>query len=106
MFSFILVLEILFSFLPSHTSHRIDERTWLDNGHEHSSKLKLLERFQKVDSETIKWSVTFDDPEFFVKPFTTSLTLKRRVGDRILSHSCLENEKDLQNMVPTIGGVQ
>jgi len=50
--------------------------------------------------------VTFDDPEFFVKPFTTSLTLKRRVGDRILSHSCLENEKDLQNMVPTIGGVQ
>jgi len=84
----------------------IDERTWLDNGHEHSSKLKLFERFQKVDSETIKWSVTFDDPEFFVKPFTTSLTLKRRVGDRILSHSCLENEKDFQNMVPTIGGVQ
>jgi hypothetical protein len=50
--------------------------------------------------------VTFDDPVFFVKPFTTSLTLKRRVGDRILSHSCLENEKDLQILVPTIGGVQ
>ena len=42
-----------------------------------ASKLKLFERFQKVDSETIKWPVTFDDPEFFVKPFTTSLTLKR-----------------------------
>src|SRR5207244_6130484 len=55
----------------------IDERTWLDNGHEHSSRLKLRERFQKVDSETIKWSVTFDDPQFFVKPFTTSLTLKQ-----------------------------
>lgn len=84
----------------------IDERTWLDNGHEHSSKLKLLERFQKVDSNTIKWSATYDDPVFFVKPFTTSLTLKRQVGDRIMSHSCLENEKDLEHMQPTIGGVQ
>jgi hypothetical protein len=84
----------------------VDERTWLDNGHEHSSKLKLLERFQKVDSETIKWTVTYEDPIFFVKPFSTVLTLKRQVGDRIMSHSCLENEKDLQNMMPTIGGVQ
>jgi hypothetical protein len=84
----------------------IDERTWLDNGHEHSSKLKLLEKFQKVDADTIRWTVTFDDPVFFVKPFTTALTLKRQVGDRILSHSCLENEKDVEHMLPTIGGVQ
>ena len=84
----------------------IDERTWLDNGHEHSSQLKLLERFQKLDANRIKWSVTFEDPVFFVKPFTTSLTLKRQVGDRIMSHSCLENEKDLENLVPTLGGVQ
>jgi hypothetical protein len=84
----------------------VDDRTWLDNGHEHSSQLKLLERFQKVDADTIKWSVTFEDPVFFVKPFTTSLTLKRQVGERIISHSCLENEKDFQNLTPTLGGVQ
>src|SRR5438034_381998 len=37
------------------------------------------------------------------KPFTTRKTFKRQIGDRILDHSCLENEKDLENLVPTIG---
>ena len=81
----------------------IDERTWLDNGHEHSSKLKLFERFQKVDSETIKWSVTFDDPVFFVKPFSSKKVLRRQIGDYIYDHTCLENEKDLDKLVPTLG---
>ena len=44
----------------------IDERSWLDTaGHEHSAKLHLTERFQLTDSNTIKWTVTYDDPVFF-----------------------------------------
>jgi hypothetical protein len=29
--------------------------------------------------------------------------LKRQIGDRILDQSCLENEQDIKNLVPTIG---
>jgi hypothetical protein len=38
-----------------------------------------------------------------VKPFTSKKVLRRQVGDWILDHTCLENEQDLKNLVPTIG---
>jgi hypothetical protein len=47
--------------------------------------------------------VTYDDPVFFVKPFTTRRLAKRQIGDRIMDHACMENEKDIISLVPTIG---
>jgi hypothetical protein len=83
----------------------VDERIWLDpSGHEHSDKLRLIERFQKTGPNTIKWEATIDDPVFFVKPFTVTRTFERQINDRILSHSCIDNEKDLEYMVPELGG--
>jgi hypothetical protein len=82
----------------------INERSWLDTaGHEHSDKLHMTERFRLADANTLEHVVTYDDPVFFVKPFTTRRLFKRQVGDRILDHSCLENEKDSALLVPTIG---
>ena len=82
----------------------VNERTWLDGaGHEHSDKLHLTERFRLADPDTLEFIVTYDDPVFFVKPFTSKKVLKRQIGDYIYDHACLENEKDLENLVPTIG---
>ena len=82
----------------------INDRTWLDtSGHEHSNKLKMTERFRLADTNTLEHIVTYDDPVFFTKPFTTRRTFQRQIGDRIMDHSCLENEKDLINLVPTLG---
>ena len=82
----------------------VNERSWLDTaGHEHSDKLHMTERFRLSDANTLEHVVTYDDPVFFVKPFTTRRLFKRQVGDRILDHSCLENEKDLNLLVPTLG---
>jgi hypothetical protein len=55
------------------------------------------------DPNTLEQTTTFEDPIFFVKPFTTRRLLKRQIGDRILDHFCQENEKDLKNLVPTYG---
>lgn len=84
----------------------IDDRTWIDtSGHEHSDQLHLTERFRLADPNTLEYTVTYTDPVFFVKPFTVRKTLRRVTApDRIMSHSCLENEKDLDHLVPTIGG--
>ena len=90
----------------SGTSHTvaINDRTWLDtSGHEHSNKLKMTERFRLADTNTLEHIVTYADPVFFTKPFTTRRTFQRQIGDRIMDHSCLENEKDLINLVPTLG---
>lgn len=82
----------------------IKDRTWLDtSGHEHSDKLKMAERYRLLDQNTLEMVVTYDDPVFFVKPFTTRRLSKRQIGDRIMDHACMENEKDINSLVPTIG---
>lgn len=83
----------------------IDERTWLDtSGHEHSDQLRMTERFSLIDQNTIEHLVTYEDPVFFARPFTTRRTFERQIGDRIMNHSCHENERDIEHLVPTIGG--
>jgi len=82
----------------------INERTWLDSyGLEHSDKLHLTERFQKIGPDTIKYSVTYEDPVFFTKPWTATLNMARqtRPGDRLMEYVCNDNEKDRANLVPT-----
>ena len=80
----------------------INDKTWLDsNGMEHSDKLHLTERFQKTGTNSIKYSVTYDDPVFFTKPWTFDLNLKRLTDTRILEYVCEENEKDLKTLQPT-----
>lgn len=82
----------------------INERSWLDTaGHEHSDKLHLTERFEKINDDTVKYSVTFDDPVFFTKPFTIVRTFRRGgKTDRILPYSCEENNKDVDHLTPNV----
>ena len=81
----------------------VDNRTWLDtSGFEHSDKLHITERYLKTGPDTIKWDVTFEDPVFFAKPFTAEWIFQRSTGDRIISHSCVEFEHDVKDMVPGI----
>jgi hypothetical protein len=81
----------------------INDKTWLDsNGIEHSDKLHLTERFQKTGPDSIKYSVTYNDPVFFTKPWTFELNLRRVKGTRILEYVCEENEKDLKRLQPTL----
>jgi hypothetical protein len=72
----------------------IDDRTWLDTaGHEHSDQLHLVERFQKIDKDTIRWTVTFEDSKYFTEPWSITLPITRQ-NTEIMSYSCEENEKD------------
>ena len=80
----------------------INERSWLDTaGHEHSDKLHLTERFEKINDDTIRYTVTYDDPVFFTKPFSIVRTFKRGAAtDRILPYACEENNIDRDHLVP------
>ena len=78
----------------------INDRTWLDTaGHEHSDKLHLVETFEKTAPDTIHYTVTFEDPVFFAKPWTSARDFKRQ-NTRIMSYSCEENEKDRGHLQP------
>src|SRR6266571_812090 len=57
----------------------LKEHTWLDtSGHEHSDKLHMTEKFRLADRNTLEMIVTYDDPVFFAKPFTTRRLTKRQ----------------------------
>lgn len=79
----------------------IDERSWLDTaGHEHSDKLHLTERFEK-EGDTIKWTVTFDDPVFFTKPWSLTRTFTPgKPPDRVMAYTCTDNNKDVEHLLP------
>lgn len=81
----------------------INERTWLDTaGHEHSAKLRLTERFRKIDDDRLEWTVTFEDPVFYTRPWSITRTFTRfdDTKDRIMPYTCNENNKDVEHLVP------
>jgi hypothetical protein len=78
-----------------------DPRTWIDGhgGHQHSDKMKFTEVLEMKDPKTIAYTATIDDPVHYQKPWSFVKTFVRVPDtDRILSHSCVENEKDLPYM--------
>lgn len=78
-----------------------DARTWIDGhgGHQHSDEMKLTEVLEMKDPKTIAYTATIDDPVHYQKPWSFVKTFVRVPDtDRILSHSCVENEKDLPYM--------
>ena len=55
------------------------QQRWIDRiGHPFSDQLRLVERFRRVDEETLENEVTIDDPIAYERPFTGTLTYKRR----------------------------
>ncbi len=80
----------------------INDRTWLDsNGLEHSDKLHLVERFRKTGPDVIEYAVTYEDPEFFTKPWTLKINLNRQKDTRLMEYVCNDNEKDRIMLQPT-----
>lgn len=78
----------------------IDERSWLDTaGHRHSAQLRLTERFEKTGADALRWTVTFDDPVYFTRPWSITRTFTRgKPGDRLLPYTCNENNKDVEHL--------
>jgi len=47
-----------------------DERTWIDRaGRPHSPKLRVEERFHRIDHDTLELTVTINDPMMYTKPW-------------------------------------
>jgi glyoxylase-like metal-dependent hydrolase (beta-lactamase superfamily II) len=53
-------------------SNGFDPRTWLDsNGHPHSDDMKLMERYRRVDHDTIELTMTLTDPKAYTQPWVS-----------------------------------
>jgi hypothetical protein len=74
-----------------------NDKTWLSGvGTFHSEKLHVVEKFTRVDLNTIVYEDTVEDPVVLTGPWTRHGTIMLRPGTRLQEYECVENNEDLQ----------
>jgi hypothetical protein len=62
-----------------------------------TSGMRVVERFTRIDADTIDYSVTIDDPKVYSKPWTVALPLNRDDSYQFFEYSCHEGNYALPN---------
>ena len=76
-------------------------RTWLDmKGLPGTEALRVTERYSRPKIGHMDIAVTIDDPKAYTKPWTIKMNQTIKLDTDLLDYICLENEKDLQHLVP------
>ena len=72
-----------------------DERTWMGAaGFPHSEFMRLEERYQRVDRDTINFTLTITDPMTYTKPWVpTPRVLKLRAKVEVRQGFCVASEE-------------
>ena len=71
-----------------------NEGTWIEaEGFPHTDKLHLIERFTRVDFNTLKYEVTIDDPGAYTKIWTGGFNLRWNLGAELFEYVCQENNR-------------
>jgi hypothetical protein len=79
-----------------------NDRSWLDRvGHPHSEKLRVTEKFRRVDFGHIQFQMTYDDPDTLTKPITLSLGMNYAADTDMLENVCNEGNIDRAHLVGT-----
>jgi hypothetical protein len=64
-----------------------------------SPHLRIVERFTRVAPDRIRWSVTFDDPHTWVRPWTFAMPLTMDPTQPVYEYSCHEGNYGLANIL-------
>jgi hypothetical protein len=75
-----------------------NDKTWLGAGGAtlHTDALHVIERYRRVDYDTINYEVTIDDPKAFTKVWSAAPSfLSLRPGERLHEYECIENNEDI-----------
>ena len=83
-----------------------NDKTWLDMvGHPHSERLRVIEKFRRVDFGHMQVQVTYEDPEVLVRPLTMSVPVHYAADTDMLEYVCNEDERDTKHLVGTAKAV-
>lgn len=64
-----------------------------------SEALHVVERFTRVDADTIHYTVTIDDPEVYTRPWTVSIPLTHDPEYEIYEYACQEGNQAVGNIL-------
>jgi hypothetical protein len=73
-----------------------NDKTWLGaSGYPHSEDMRVTERYQRVDHDTILYNITVDDPKAYTKPIVgPQRTMKLRPNAEIEELPCVWSEEN------------
>ena len=64
-----------------------------------SEKLRLIERFKPVAPNRVEWSVTYDDPATWTRPWTFAMNLTKDPSQAPFEYACHEGNYGLNNIL-------
>jgi hypothetical protein len=65
-----------------------------------SENVRMIERFTRTAADTVEWSVTFDDPNTWTRPWTFSMPLTQvDHTQRIYEYACHEGNLAMRNIL-------
>ena len=64
-----------------------------------SEALHVVERFTRVDPDTINYQVTIDDPNVYTRPWTLAIPLNRDPNYQIFEYACQEGNRAVENIL-------
>ena len=65
----------------------------------HSDALRLVERFTRVDADTIAYEVTIEDPKIYTRPWTVAIPLSRDDSYQIYEYACHEGNRAVEHVL-------
>jgi hypothetical protein len=85
----------------------LNDRTWYDTtGNFHSDAEHVVERFTPVDTNSIKYEATVDDPKTLTKPFKIAMDLYKSNDPKYeqMEFGCIEGNQDVVHYTKDKGG--
>ena len=77
-----------------------NDKGWLFGNDPHTERLRITERFHRLDAGHLEIETTFDDPGTYAKPWATKRVFPLAPkGEDVDEFICNENNKDVQHMV-------
>ena len=68
-------------------------------GAQHSTALRLTERFTRIDPEMIDYEITVNDPQTFTRPWTMRMTITSQPDYEIYEYACHEGNHAMRNVL-------
>jgi hypothetical protein len=72
-----------------------NDKTWLDmEGHPHTERMHMTERYHRSDLGHMEVEMTVEDPGALVKPWTMKQVMNLDPKEDVMENFCTENERD------------
>ena len=77
-----------------------NERFWFDrSGNPHTDQLRTIEKFTRLDTLTLRYELTIDDPGAYTAPFTGHVDLRLEEGTELFEYVCQQSNFAAELMV-------